>query len=76
MRIKKKIVNAVVDRLKKEEQITTIKSFDKKQRLITEYYRTTSIKKNSPKQDRKKTININGKEVDLFEYHKKKKRRS
>ena len=37
-------INDIVNQLKNEQQITSIKSFDKNQTVITDYYKTTSKK--------------------------------
>ena len=63
------IINAVVNQLKNEQQITSIKSFDKNQTVITDYYKTTSKKRKNVEQKEKRTINIRGQEIELDIYY-------
>lgn len=60
------VVNHIVNQLKNEQQITGIKSFDKNQTIITDYYnKTTSKKTKNVEQKEKRTINIRGQEIEL-----------
>ena len=62
-------INDIVNQLKNEQQITSIKSFDKNQTVITDYYKTTSKKRKNVEQKEKRTINIRGQEIELDKYY-------
>ena len=61
-------INDIVNQLKNEQQITSIKSFDKNQTVITDYYKTTSKKRKNVEQKEKRTIKIRGQDIDVDQY--------
>ena len=61
-------INDIVNQLKNEQQITSIKSFDKTKLLLQTIIKQ-HLKKKNVEQKEKRTINIRGQEIELDKYY-------